>query len=362
MSIINKVLKDLDNRQEHNAAPEGHGSAVAAEQPSGFNPTTLWGAGAVLVAAAAGFILYAMLADDKSSQPQSQSQQKQQQPSQAQPQQSADPASESAARPKPQPAQKTAQKPEPKPVTRQATTEPFQLPQPIVQPRGGANEQPSAQQTGQNDEPEPAASFNKQSVQLSAAEVAERSLQKAREAQRQGLFSDAAEHFAQTLQAQPQLHEARKEWAALEYGRGQLSRALSIVREGLTRNPDAHSLRLLAASMLQKSGQGSVARRLITQRQPEPSQLPQYYQFQAELAQQLNDRALMQQSYRALLQGEPDNGRWHLGLALALKQQDPGEALRLFEQAASLIEHQPTLEYIALQIEQLRSQHETPTP
>ncbi|WP_404401322.1 tetratricopeptide repeat protein [Idiomarina seosinensis] len=358
MSLINKVLKDLDNRQEHNSAAEGQGSAVEPTRASAFSKTPLWGLLAIILVAAIGFAAYHWL-------------------TKTQPEPAAS---------KPESGAVAESQPEPEPVSRQATTEPFQLPEPISepqQPASGESEPKSEPKPGQQvtadfeskSEPEPEpepetepkaeqkqSSFNKQSVQLTAAEVAERSLQKAREAQQQGLFTDAADYFSQTLQAQPQLHEARKEWAALEYGRGQLSRALSIVREGLSRDPDAHSLRLLAASMLQKSGEQAMARQLLTQRQPDPSQLPQYYQFQAELAQQLNDKRLMQQSYRALLQSEPDNGRWHLGLALALKHEDAEQALRLFEQAASLIEHQPTLQYIARQIQQIRRQHEASSP
>ena len=352
MSLINKVLNDLDQRNP--TASRGNGSAVVAP------PRFAWlrWVGLVLLVILVGVLAWWLLQSDSA------------------PNESTEPAvaeesvadkkapvrEESAVGEKPSAekepsAQKEPSAEEEPSAGEQSAAEKEPTPQPVAkkQPETPA-EQPATT------EEKPRGSFTKQSVELSNAELAERAWQKAKQAQQQGLFSDAAEHYQAALNALPQQHDIRKEWAALEFGRGQATQALAVLREGLAQFPDAHSLRLLAASMLEKQAQPNLALQLLQQAMPDASQLPQYYQLQASLAQQQSQFAAMRDSYQALVDAQPDNGRWYLGLALALREQQPEQALSAFEQAAIRIEHTPTLNFIAEQIKLLRNQHATSTP
>jgi MSHA biogenesis protein MshN len=346
VSLINKVLNDLDQRNP--TASRGNGSAVVAP------PRFAWlrWVGLVLLVILVGVLAWWLLQSDSA------------------PNEPTEPAvaeesvadkkapvrEESAVGEKPSAEKEPSADKEPS-AGEQPAAEKEPTPQPV------AKKQPEtpAKQPATTEE-KPRGSFTKQSVELSNVELAERAWQKAKQAQQQGLFSDAAEHYQAALNAQPQQHDIRKEWAALEFGRGRATQALAVLREGLAQYPNAHSLRLLAASMLEKQAQPSLALKLLQQATPDASQLPQYYQLHASLAQQQGQITAMRDSYQALVDAQPDNGRWHLGLALALREQQPKQALAAFEQAAIRIEHTPTLNFIAEQIKLIRNQHATSTP
>ena len=381
MSLINKVLNDLDHRNP--TAQRGSGSAVVT--PVRFAWLRWVALAAVVLLGVA--LLWWLLTDDSpaqspaasvqapTTQPIKTANQKPQTETQTEPQPSTEPTAATTPvtvnttnpvrqEPSAQGKEPSADVEEPS-APRKEPSAPAEQPtaeqqQPVAQtpPSSAEQQQPTAEQPTAA---EPGR-FSKQSVQLSAAEIAERQWQKAKQAQQQGLFSDAATHYRAALNALPQQHDIRKEWAALEFGRGQASQALAVLREGLTQFPQAHSLRLLAASMLEKQAQPSLALQLLQQAQPKASALPQYYQLQANLAQQQGQQSVMRDSYQALISAQPDNGRWHLGLALALREQQPQQALAAFEQAAVRIEHTPTLNFIAEQIKLIRSQHATSTP
>lgn len=382
MSVINKVLKDLDKRQASDGTPGHSGSAVAARSGNSLTVKVLIALNVVVIAVVA-VVLWRW-----------------QTPTVAQtsPVQVSNHAADSkdssvvAAQPKSAEKENAEQKNTAEPIT-VATTDKLAdtvtLGQPVVEQATAAtdNQQPVsidqladlalpvAAQPETKPEPEqepkpesktepeePVGSFSKRSVTLTPEQIAEQAIDRARDAQQKGLFTDAAEYFQDALEAQPDWHNARKEWAALEYGQGHLSKALRITRDGLNQFPDAHSLRLLAANILQREGESQVALNLLLQRQPDGKGFTNYYQLQAELAQQLHNSEAMQQAYRALIQAEPQQGRWYLGLALALRDSQPKQALAAFEQAATKITHQQTLTFIAQQIQRLRSQHEATTP
>ncbi|TDP32752.1 MSHA biogenesis protein MshN [Idiomarina aquatica] len=346
MSLINKVLNDLDQRNP--TASRGNGSAVVAP------PRFAWlrWVGLVLVVILVGVLAWWLLQSD--SAPNGPAEQAVAEEHVIEKEPSVD--KEPSVGKEPLAEQEPSAQKEPSAGEKPATGK-DSIPQTV------ATKQPEipARQPATTEE-KPRGSFTKQSVELSNAELAERAWQKAKQAQQQGLFSDAAEHYQAALNAQSQQHDIRKEWAALEFGRGQATQALAILREGLAQYPNAHSLRLLAASMLEKQAQPNLALKLLQQAIPDASQLPQYYQLQASLAQQQGQITAMRDSYQALVDAQPDNGRWYLGLALALREQQPKQALTAFEQAAIRIEHTPTLNFIAEQIKLIRNQHATSTP
>lgn len=364
MSLINKVLNDLDQRNP--SASRGNGSAVVAPPRFAWLRWTGLALFVMVISVLAWWLIQNQVAPNQPAE---------QVIAEEIPVDSLAPVQErvkintdASETMEQRAAEKSSaiapSKAEEQPVTGE---EPLAQKEPLAKENASAQVVTTQQPVISAEQPAPAGqkprgSFTKQSVKLTNTELAERAWQKAKQAQKQGLFSDAAEHYQAALNALPQQHDIRKEWAALEFGRGQATQALAVLREGLAQFPDAHSLRLLAASMLEKQAQPNLALQLLQQAMPDASQLPQYYQLQASLAQQQSQFAAMRDSYQALVDAQPDNGRWYLGLALALREQQPEQALSAFEQAAIRIEHTPTLNFIAEQIKLLRNQHATSTP
>ncbi len=363
MSILNKVLKDLDKRGQKPGEAEHSGGSAVAGPPSRI-PWLITIAAVVLfaIAIAAGYISWKYWAGSNRSMDAKTEEQREprlveqtvtsQQDTFVRPE--TQPTSSSAAQqqrqPEPEPAQELEQKPEP-----EQEQELEQKPEPsTATPSSPATAQPQAEQKS-----EPAPTLVKKSVKLSPNELIQREITAAQEAAEKGLLSESATRWQKVLSIDPQHIEARRQLAALHFGRNRWQDALQVLTTGLELNPKAHELRLLAAKMLQKREQPQLALRLLQQAQPPVSEHLEYYRLTAQLAQQLSQWTVMSDSYEALTQAQPTQGRWWLGYAVASQQLDEvGQAIRAFKRAKTLIQHAPTLDFIEQQLNLLVEQDE----
>jgi MSHA biogenesis protein MshN len=158
-------------------------------------------------------------------------------------------------------------------------------------------------------------------VKLTPKQLAQKRFTLANEAERDGKLKDAISYYEQTLGFDPSMHEARKQLAALHYGQGQLAKASEVLLQGMLLFPQQLDFALLLARVQQASGQADLA--LVTLANiPDTHPLArQKWMAQSDLAQKLGQFSLSEQAYRQLLQQEPQQAKWWMGLAYALDSQ-----------------------------------------
>lgn len=158
-------------------------------------------------------------------------------------------------------------------------------------------------------------------VKLTPKQLAQKRFTLASEAERDGKLKDAISYYEQTLGFDPSMHEARKQLAALHYGQGQLAKASEVLLQGMLLFPQQLDFALLLARVQQASGQADLA--LVTLANiPDTHPLArQKWMAQSDLAQKLGQFSLSEQAYRQLLQQEPQQAKWWMGLAYALDSQ-----------------------------------------
>ena len=158
-------------------------------------------------------------------------------------------------------------------------------------------------------------------VKLTPKQLAQKRFILANEAERDGKLKDAISYYEQTLGFDPSMHEARKQLAALHYGQGQLAKASEVLQQGMLLFPQQLDFALLLARVQQASGQADLA--LVTLANiPDTHPLArQKWMAQSDLAQKLGQFSVSEQAYRQLLQQEPQQAKWWMGLAYALDSQ-----------------------------------------
>lgn len=158
-------------------------------------------------------------------------------------------------------------------------------------------------------------------VKLTPKQLAKKRFTLASEAEKDGKLKEAISYYEQTLALDPSMHEARKQLAALHYGQGQLAKASEVLQQGMLLFPQQLDFALLLARVQQASGQADLA--LVTLANiPDTHPLArQKWMAQSDLAQKLGQFSLSEQAYRQLLQQEPQQAKWWMGLAYALDSQ-----------------------------------------
>ncbi|GCF89947.1 tetratricopeptide repeat protein [Shewanella sp. M-Br] len=158
-------------------------------------------------------------------------------------------------------------------------------------------------------------------VKLTPKQLAQKRFTLANEAERDGKLKDAISYYEQTLGFDPSMHEARKQLAALHYGQGQLAKASEVLQQGMLLFPQQLDFALLLARVQQASGQADLALVTLANIPDTHSLARQKWMAQSDLAQKLGQFSLSEQAYRQLLQQEPQQAKWWMGLAYALDSQ-----------------------------------------
>ncbi|WEM42589.1 tetratricopeptide repeat protein [Photobacterium sp. DA100] len=171
-----------------------------------------------------------------------------------------------------------------------------------------------------------------ETVELDAGQLAQIEYRKAEKALKQGDSRKAISFLETTVKYNPEWITARQKLAALYYGRGETRRAMATLQQGLSLDAGQPDLRLTMAKLLVNESQQQAALNVL-------SQLPSYAHsdylaMRGALAQQLNQNDLALSSYHNLVKAEPYDGRWWLGLGVALERnQDLAEAEEAYQQA-----------------------------
>ncbi|KFZ31173.1 hypothetical protein IDSA_00085 [Pseudidiomarina salinarum] len=176
-------------------------------------------------------------------------------------------------------------------------------------------------------------SFEKKSVQLTPRELAENNLEKARVALRKGEREKAQGLLEKALIVMPDHVAVRSELAAYWFGRGQVTRAIALLRNGLERQPMQSQWQLLHARILEQTGNIEDVYGSLRSIDPDAEEFPELLQLRAMAANQLGYFDQAAADYAALAVEQP-RGRWWLAAAAAFE--DAGNipaAIRSYQQA-----------------------------
>ncbi|RUO66123.1 MSHA biogenesis protein MshN [Pseudidiomarina planktonica] len=183
------------------------------------------------------------------------------------------------------------------------------------------NEQPASSNSAKaTDTSKPSMSVRR--VQLSPAQLAARNLEKAEEAFSKGQQQQGQELLEQALTVQPLNTVVRERLAAYWYGRGYGNRALAILQQGIQLDPQAADLKLLLARMYQRLDMPADALEVLKSMTLSAERAREGLSIRAELAWKAADYEQAVADYQVLTQAQPGNARWWLGLALALDDSD----------------------------------------
>ncbi|MGY3902405.1 tetratricopeptide repeat protein [Aeromonas lusitana] len=156
-----------------------------------------------------------------------------------------------------------------------------------------------------------------ETVDLSEPELAALAERKATTAMAKGQMREAQDNYYQVLVHDPHNQDAREQLAALLYGEGRLTEAGQVLEEGLRLDPQQADFRLLLARVAISAGDKPKALDWLTGYQPELASNLDYYATWAGLTQELGQHAQASDLYVKLLRQQPDQGRWWLGLGVA---------------------------------------------
>ncbi|PIW59987.1 tetratricopeptide repeat protein [Shewanella sp. CG12_big_fil_rev_8_21_14_0_65_47_15] len=173
-------------------------------------------------------------------------------------------------------------------------------------------------------------------VKLTPTQLAQKQLIMAIDADKRADWSKAIEHYNKALNLDPSLHEARKQLAALYYGQGQLPDAAQVLQQGWLLYPQEFEFTLLLARVQQAMGDTESALTSLANIPDSHVLARQKWLAQSDLAQKQGQFTLAEQAYRQLLQLEPQQGKWWMGLGYALdSQQQFAQASQAYRSALS---------------------------
>ncbi|WP_432455980.1 tetratricopeptide repeat protein [Agarivorans sp. QJM3NY_29] len=150
-------------------------------------------------------------------------------------------------------------------------------------------------------------------------------------------LEQARSEFSKALQLDPRAHSVREQLAALQFGRGDVSRAVGLLEAGIQLSPQHSGFRLMLARIFVQQQNWQQALFYLDAQRPEVAGNVDYYAMLASLAQRLNKTELAFDSYRLLLKQQPSRARWWLGYAIANdKLGHYKEALAAYHQAEQM--------------------------
>ncbi|MGF1865694.1 hypothetical protein L4D15_10535 [Enterovibrio norvegicus] len=165
-------------------------------------------------------------------------------------------------------------------------------------------------------------SLTVETVELSSEDLAAIAYKKAQKRTQVGDTQKAIVYLRDAVKYQPTHLGATNQLAGLLYGRGKLRDAESVLRKGISANPQAASLKLTLARMYQQSSrEESALNVLMTPVDTLDGEQRRFMSMRAALAQKLGRHGLAKDSYQWLTRNEPHDGRWWLGYAVSSERE-----------------------------------------
>ncbi len=155
--------------------------------------------------------------------------------------------------------------------------------------------------------------------QLSPKMLSEKKITAAERAMEVNDLAKAESLFEEVLLLIPEHETARKQLAALWYGKKAYQDAINLLSQGIAIAPQSEEMRLMSARIYFEQGRARQAFNLLN-----PINNSQRVDLQvliANIASEINEYKSAANAYRKLLILEPNVGRWWLGLAVSLDSQ-----------------------------------------
>lgn len=174
-----------------------------------------------------------------------------------------------------------------------------------------------------SEKPAASLSIKKTSSVLSKEQRIKRIMDKAKGFYDKGYINEAIQQFNQVLKIDDGHIEARNFLAAAWYGRNKPQQAISIINDGLQRYPATALWRVTAAKIFFKQNKIDSAFSYLDVDIHGADR--EFYSMKGNLARQLGQFAQAESAYLNLTELEPKVGNWWLGLAIALDSQEKYE-------------------------------------
>lgn len=153
-------------------------------------------------------------------------------------------------------------------------------------------------------------------TQLSPQALAANKITEAEQAIERNDILKAESLFEEVLLVLPGHETARKQLAALWYGKKHYQNAVNLLSQGIALSPDSQEMRLMSARIYYEQGQAREALNILSP--VNYSMSKELQTLLASVAAELNEHDTAIVAYRKLITLEPNIGRWLLGLAVSL--------------------------------------------
>lgn len=174
-----------------------------------------------------------------------------------------------------------------------------------------------------------------ETVELNTQQLADIEYGRAMKLLQQGDSKKAIVHLKSAIKYQPDRIKVRQKLAALYYGKTDTRKALAVLQQGLSREGEQPELRLTLAKLLVNESQPQAALNVLARIPKEENAA--YMAMRGALSQQLKNNAMALNSYQQLVKSEPYDGRWWMGLGIALERDSNGKKAKEAYQQALLM-------------------------
>lgn len=123
--------------------------------------------------------------------------------------------------------------------------------------------------------------------------------------------------LTQLIQLEPTNVRAYKKLSAVLYSQNQTIRAISVLEDGIGVSPQDADLRLMLARLLSQQNEEERALTIVTPEFVLSGQSSEFLSFRAALAEKLGAHNIAYSDYLQLSAEQPDESRWWLGLAVS---------------------------------------------
>jgi MSHA biogenesis protein MshN len=154
-------------------------------------------------------------------------------------------------------------------------------------------------------------------TQVSPEQLVAKKMASAEQALRQNDVQLAEQYLADVLLLQPTHIDARKQLAALWFGRKAYQEAINTLSQGIALAPHNSELRLLQSRIYLQQGYTELALQALSALTVDEVTNIEYLATLANIAQQLQRWPLALNGYQRLTQLQPTQANWWLGLAIA---------------------------------------------